>query len=171
MNVRKLILSVLAISAIMFFNACEEDACKDVTCLNAGTCVDGDCICAPGYEGTTCEIKMVDKFVGTYKLNENCPSGSITDWPTSIDASNTTINKILITGFGGFDCAGTAIVVEATVNGKDITIVANQSFCGGDLVINSGSGSMNATNTAITITYSYTLSGSSETCTGTYTKQ
>jgi hypothetical protein len=153
-------------------NSCTEDKCKDVTCDNGGACVDGTCECADGYEGTTCQTKMTDKFAGSYKYNE--PSGTgcggFTDWPVTITASSSVANKVIITGFGAFQCSGADIQVEGTVNGTDLTIASNQSFCSGNIVINSGSGSINGTSTSITINYSYTQGGASASCSGTYVK-
>jgi hypothetical protein len=174
-----------------------SDPCKDVTCDNGGTCEEGTCkcatgffgdncqtecknggtgtnsgcTCATGYEGTKCETKMADKFVASFKYNETTGTGcGVSDWPVTISASSSAINKILINGFGGFGCNGVNIVVEATVNGKDIT-VANQTFCSGGLTIKSGTGTMNASNTSFTVNYTYNDGSGDVSCGGTYTKQ
>lgn len=49
-----------------------KDPCKDVACQNAGTCDDGTCICATGYEGTNCETEQRAKFLATYNVQESC---------------------------------------------------------------------------------------------------
>lgn len=144
------------------------DLCKDVNC-NDGACVEGDCVCNTGYEGTNCETEQRAKFVGNYTLDENCPSGPVTGWGASISNSGSGVTKVTITGFGGFECPD-EITVIGTVNGTDVTIDSGQSFCAGTLSITSGSGTMNASGTVLTVTYTYSIGGQSETCTGTYTK-
>jgi len=171
-NFKLLSLAVAFTFGIAALNSCTEDKCKDVTCSNGGVCMDGTCDCAAGYEGTTCQTKMADKFVGSYKYNETSGTGcgGFTDWPVTITASSTVANKVIISGFGGFECSGAGIQVEGTVNGTDLTIPSNQSFCSGNLVINSGSGSINGSSSSITINYSYTQDTTSASCSGTYTK-
>jgi hypothetical protein len=160
------LLSVVAIATISF-NSCTTDACKDVDCGADGTCVDGDCVCDTGYEGVNCDTEMREKFAGSYLANE--AACGVTDFASSIGNSSTGVTKIAITGFGGFACSGSSIVVIATVSGSDVTVDPNQSFCAGEVVINSGTGSINASGTVVTITYNATVGGSTSTCTTVYT--
>jgi hypothetical protein len=117
-------LSALALSTMLFFSSCTPDPCKDVTCLNNGTCNDGDCACTTGYEGTDCGTEMRAKFVGTFNISGtvSCPvSGTFTIPPgTSITVGNSSagVDKIII------NLLGTAIV--ATVNGSSLTIATQQ---------------------------------------------
>lgn len=69
------ILTVGAFGTVLY-TSCTKDACKDVTCQNGGTCSDGKCTCPTGYEGTNCETKSRDKFVGTYVGSEACTQGT-----------------------------------------------------------------------------------------------
>lgn len=132
------------------FTSCTTDPCKDVTCDNGGECVEGDCVCATGYEGTTCQTEMRTKFLGAFLANET----GVVDYACTVSTSSTGINKIVITGFGGYACGGSDIAVICTVDGTDLTVDADQSFCAGQIVIDSGSGSINASGNVITITYS-----------------
>jgi hypothetical protein len=68
----------LTISAFcaVFYSSCKKDPCKDVVCQNSGTCSDGKCTCPTGYEGTNCETKSRDKFIGTYAGSEICTIGT-----------------------------------------------------------------------------------------------
>ena len=45
---------ILACLCCMFFLSC-KNRCKDVSCLNGGTCSKGDCVCPTGYYGSHCE--------------------------------------------------------------------------------------------------------------------
>jgi hypothetical protein len=72
---------VLFISiTLMSMSGC-KDPCKDTKCINGGECVEGTCVCPPGYSGTNCEI--LDKCFNTKCLNGgkcvdgscNCPPG------------------------------------------------------------------------------------------------
>jgi len=70
----------LTVSAFctVLYTSCTKDECKDVTCQNGGTCSGGTCTCPTGYEGTSCETKSRDKFVGTYVGTEICTTGTDT---------------------------------------------------------------------------------------------
>ena len=41
---------------MLSFQACKEDPCAGITCLNNGVCSTGNCICPNGYSGARCEI-------------------------------------------------------------------------------------------------------------------
>jgi len=54
--------------------------CSNTVCLNGGTCVDGNCLCADGYYGANCELSECANVVcqnGGYCENGgcNCPPG------------------------------------------------------------------------------------------------
>ncbi len=166
-----LLAGLMTISMLTLMPSCKKDKCKDVTCQNGGTCneEDGSCICATGYEGANCETAMADKFVGNWKYNETCAGITVTDFTVVITKNGP--NKIQINGFGGIACGGSNILVNCTVNGRDITVDSGQSFCAGNLQINSGTGTINTSGNSISMTYTFTVPGvGSQTCTGTYTK-
>jgi EGF-like domain len=54
---------MLAATAI---NSCTTNPCKDIVCKNNGTCREGKCVCASGYEGPFCANKVSDKFIGYF---------------------------------------------------------------------------------------------------------
>lgn len=159
------ILGVVAVATVGL-SSCETDACADVECGTNGTCVDGDCVCDAGYEGVACDTESRADFIGAYLANES--DCGLVDYNATIAASSTGADKIAITGFGGWECNQAGIVVIATVTGDDVT-VSSQNFCGGDIVINSGTGSINASGTVVTINYNYTLQGTPGSCTTVYT--
>jgi hypothetical protein len=47
--------------------SCNVNPCKSISCLNNGTCREGACVCASGYEGAYCENKWSEKFIGFYE--------------------------------------------------------------------------------------------------------
>jgi len=162
------ILQILGVAAVATIGmvSCDTDLCKDVDCGLNGTCVDGDCVCDAGYEGVNCDTESRADFIGSYLANEaDC---NLVDHASSIAESSTGDDKIAIIGFGGFACGGSPIQVIATVSGDDVTI-ASQTFCSGAIVINSGSGSINASGTVVTITYNVTFNGVTGNCTTVYT--
>lgn len=157
-------LTVIAFTTVMLFNSCEDDPCKDITCLNNGTCVDGTCLCATGYEGADCSTKSSAKFVGTWDGVDVCSSGNY-NYTATITESSTEADKILISNFGGF---GSTVVVSATVTGSTFS-VPGQTF--GSVTI-SGSGSISGDEITITVTYTANDTyGGSDNCSGSWTKQ
>lgn len=158
-NIKFGFLSVFALSCMMFFSSC-EDLCKDVECVQ-GECVEGDCVCDQGYEGTLCDTKMTDKFVGTYTVNENCDTGTYT-YSTTITASSTTIDKIVVNNL--YDSGDN---LDATVDGSNATI-ASQTFNG---LTYSGTGSMNTDATSLTLTYVVSDGSATDNCTAVLAKQ
>ncbi|HRI28394.1 MAG TPA: hypothetical protein PK715_10100 [Chitinophagales bacterium] len=57
MNQRLKICFALLFAALLAVGqvACRKQACKDVVCLNGGSCVEGDCNCPPLYGGENCQ--------------------------------------------------------------------------------------------------------------------
>ena len=54
------VFSIIACSAMVtLVTSCkkDEDPCKDVSCLNGGTCIDGTCDCPDGFSGPNCETE------------------------------------------------------------------------------------------------------------------
>ena len=157
------ILKIFGVAAMATIGmvSCNTDPCKDVVCGVDGQCVEGDCVCDPGYEGATCATVQRDKFIATYNVNESCTSGNFT-YSITVTSSSTNISSIIITNFGDYTVNVTGTVNE---NGTSITI-PNQTVGGGNF---SGSGQINGD--ILTITYTVTAGTSTDTCTMTCTKQ
>jgi hypothetical protein len=73
-SVKLILLS--AIGAVSIFStiisSCSSDKCKAVSCANGGICDDkGGCVCAPGFEGSMCEVTTRDKYTGTWHVDES----------------------------------------------------------------------------------------------------
>src|SRR4051794_23631188 len=64
--------SFFAISATVLIASCEKDACTELKCKNGSACTEGFCRCQTGYEGSECEFKTVNRFIGTYVGYNHC---------------------------------------------------------------------------------------------------
>lgn len=147
---------------------CEIDACASTTCVN-GTLVFTNnacgCDCEAGYEGTSCETEQRQKFLSSYTVNEACNSGNYS-YGVSVTTSSASISSIIITNFGDY---GVTVVATVDANGTGITIASQQTTISGTAATFSGSGQISGN--ILTITYTISAGGSSDTCTMTCTKQ
>ncbi|WP_276135084.1 EB domain-containing protein [Polluticoccus soli] len=55
------LLITLTAFTVVGYTACKKDPCRDVTCLNGGTCSDGICKCKANYTGPRCEKDLCAK--------------------------------------------------------------------------------------------------------------
>jgi hypothetical protein len=62
----------LALATTVTYTSCEKDACTELICRNGGSCSEGFCRCKTGFEGTECELKVTDRFIGTYIGYSRC---------------------------------------------------------------------------------------------------
>lgn len=165
MKMRKFsFLGIFAVALMFLASAC-SDPCKDVVCVN-GECVEGDCVCDTGYEGTDCGTAINAKFAGTYNLTETCsPSGAAGPYAVTVTASSTDPSTITFTGLWE-EAQATA---TATVSGSTNFTIEKATFSTGGWEID-GSGSINTSNSQITISYNIYTTGSTtalDACTGT----
>ncbi len=149
------ILQILGVAAIATIGmvSCDTDACKDVTCDNGGLCVEGDCECATGYSGVSCATLVRASFVGNYNTTESCSSGS-DSYAVTVAAGATD----LTVSIGNLYAAG--LFTTGTVNADGGITIASQAFGSGTI-----SGSATKTGGVLTVIYTVTLSGQSDTCT------
>lgn len=71
-----------------------SDKCKDISCKNDGTCDDGKCSCAPGFEGNDCSTASRDKFIGTW-------IGTVTSQMEGTDSSNVSPDTLIFEAING----------------------------------------------------------------------
>jgi hypothetical protein len=114
--------------------------CDNVICLNGGSCSDGLCYCAAGFEGTKCDKKWSDRYIGTYKASDDCYNDSINPYylvnilPVPSFAQRINIQNL------GTACPGT--IIEATINAEKTSfIIPSQTTCGNIYI--SGNGNIN----------------------------
>ena len=154
----------LGIATILFaiisftISSCSTDKCKGVTCQNGGTCVNGNCNCASGYEGTSCQTKANAKFVGTYNGNLTCDGASPSADAYSVIAGTSPLAIII-------NQNGTATLLAASVSNMNISI-PSQDISGATF---SGSGTLNGNNITLNITFDDNAGNISH-CTFTGTK-
>ena len=148
--------AILALAMSTTFISCKKDdpdPCESVTCLNGGTCSDGNCSCATGYEGSTCGTEVRGKFLGLYVGTMACTGLSLAG-DLTVTNSAASITSVLISD-GADQFVG-------TVSGSSVNI-ATQTISGGTTV--SGSGQISG----LVLTLSLNFSGNA--CTYTGTKQ
>lgn len=170
-SIRNIALSaILTVGAFgtVLYTSCNKDACKSVVCNNGGTCVNGTCSCATGYEGTNCDTKSTTKFIGSWGVTETCGTATSTPYTVTITQDPSAANKVIVTNLGNYGCTvGGQIQWNGTVNAAQLTI--NDSKCTYQL---NATGNYN--NGVITFTYTatYTVAGVSKTdnCTATLAK-
>lgn len=95
------------------------DPCKDVACLNGGSCVEGDCVCPTGYSGINCETE--DLCITNSIICQNggtCVNG-VCDCPTGYIGNNcesfdpTQVQALLTAGVTPIDLYNSGIPVTA----------------------------------------------------------
>ena len=87
------ILSVIAISTLLFYSSCKPNPCKDMLCLNGGSCIDGNCICASGFQGVNCST--VTPVKKTYKVTYEigCTDCEVIYYSDSMQTNGTEYHK------------------------------------------------------------------------------
>jgi len=158
-------LTAIAFAVVMMFNACSDDPCKDVTCLNGGTCVDGTCNCAAGYEGTDCSTESRTKFFGSWAGVDQCTN--VYNYTATVATSASDVTKVLVTNPFA---VGTNVTVSANIDGTNISIPVGSSGNGftfsGNGTITSDGHTINWASYTITDSYNNT-----ETCSSTWALQ
>ena len=158
---KKVVLSFLGFATVLSLSLTScADPCKDVDCNN-GECVEGNCICDDGYEGTNCDVEWATKFLA---LNANatdiCVSGSY-NYTVDIDRINEA--TIQITNLGDFNIVSQVYAIIS--NGTDITMTNFTDNAGRTW---NATGSINNAGTTLTINYVVTFDdGTTDTCTTT----
>jgi hypothetical protein len=153
-------MSIASIAAILTISSCaKDDACKSVTCQNAGTCVDGTCHCALGYEGTHCDSLVRTKYIGASNGGEVCTSDPTVTTPIAVTVAIVAgdVTKVTFTNL-----YGAGFVTTGTVQSDGTIIIASQAFGTGTI-----SGTASIVSGKLKIMYVITSGGSSDSCTWT----
>ncbi len=138
------------------YTSCTKDECKDVTCLNGGTCSGGTCTCPTGYTGSNCGTKVVcgtgyiglgcttRAFIGSWTGTDVCSPTGTYNVTITLANSSTDSTKVLINNPGGF---GTNNTITGTLNANATVITYTNQI-------------VNSTTTPDTLTGTMTLSDS-----------
>jgi hypothetical protein len=91
-SVKLILLSALgavSIFSTVLLSSCKRDKCKTVACQNRSKCDEenGGCVCAPGYEGTMCEVTTRNKYVGDWNVDEYGTISPRTNYVIAIENS------------------------------------------------------------------------------------
>ena len=157
------ILIVFSLAIVTFYTSC-TDPCKDVTCLNAGTCVDGTCNCASGYEGDDCGTEVRTKFKGTWTASDACSLSGTGSYSVNVSSGSGIFDVKITNVWNAFVNA-----TNATISGSTISIASQAPDNDGFTV--SGTGTINTTGNSIA--WQYTVSdgtGATDVCTSTWSK-
>ncbi|HMN32529.1 MAG TPA: calcium-binding EGF-like domain-containing protein [Chitinophagaceae bacterium] len=105
--------------------------CENVVCLNGGNCVDGQCNCPKGYEGTKCEVKWNQKFSGSFIAVDDCNMAN-PNYHVVLSPDAGTPYIVNIYNLGIF-CPNK--IIKAEVNPEKTSfIIHNQNTCGNNWI-------------------------------------
>ena len=154
-NLRVSLFTLFAVSFFLF-SGC-SDPCDEVTCLNDGFCIEGNCNCASGYEGDDCGTELNDKFEGTYTLSSSaCQSQTIGTHTLTLGGSQTDPARVSVVGLHDN-------LTVSTINGSitdfnpDQLIISEQiitAFNSGDVYTVSGTGFLSEDGNTLQLNYS-----------------
>lgn len=122
-------IAFFGVSSTVLYTSCNDDACLKLKCRNGGTCADEYCKCPTGYEGTQCENKVADRYLGKYygvtKINE---------LPPFIDSALIELVKYPnIVEFKRFSRADDRIT--GTINASGVVFINNDPNYGGRQIV------------------------------------
>jgi hypothetical protein len=161
------ILLLFIIPALLLMSGCDRKSCKEVQCAYNQQCINGECYCLNGYEGSACETESYKKYERSYLVYENCMQSNPTigQYSCTIYHDPTYINKITINGFLGMGFQLSAyITTDGNNKGNSVTI-PDQNL--GGLTIN-GYGTFDEYNNRLTLNVNYTYNFESKSCTHTF---
>jgi hypothetical protein len=153
-------ITVSAFSATIF-TSCNPDACKDVVCNNNGTCTDGTCTCAVGFEGTNCDTESRTKVFGSFLLSgTDSDGGTYTNISATVATSSTSATKFI------FSIPLASISQACTMSGANSFTIDQTTISG---VTTTGSGTYTGTTLTISLSQNdatgttvFTLSGNKQ---------
>jgi hypothetical protein len=64
------VFTIICFALVVYLSACQPDPCvtRNTICKSGGVCKDGDCICAVGFEGDSCQFRANEKFDSYYSV-------------------------------------------------------------------------------------------------------
>lgn len=130
-----------------------RDKCKRLECVN-GSCVEGECACTSGFEGSLCESTVSEKFDASYTVDEDCTAG-FDNYELTMVPNPGVPTEIRITGLwekndtitGTIDDTGLIITIERqALDNVEVTATATSDDSGNTIeldyqIYNNGAGS------------------------------
>lgn len=160
--------------ALFLLAACEEDVCENVTCLNGGTCVDGlgTCECQPGYAGDSCEVYLLETFLGSFEADYGGCVNTAPEHRVGIEQVPGE-ESLRILNLGDYACPAGPLAVSATTTGSTITIDEQAIDCDDIVYTFSGSGQISGNVLHLDFSVRYDAGGFIRTdqCSATLTKE
>ena len=153
-NVRRFLPLVL-VGMLGFLAACEKDLCKDLSCENGGSCVEGECQCPDGFNGNFCESFDLQRFFGTYDITyEGCFTTS-ENHNVSLEQIPGESSRFLIHNLGDYECPAGKLTIEAQANANTIEIEKQTIDCGPIAYTFEGSGTF-ASGSSVSLSFTVT---------------
>lgn len=112
---KMLCLFTLFLGTTMYTTSC-SDSCS-ATCENGGTCNDGTCDCAEGYEGESCADESRDKFVGNWAYSGQGSCSVAQNIASTVTEATGNLLQVNITNLTGY-----SEVLVANISGNTISI-------------------------------------------------
>ena len=167
MKTLKLQLLSTLLLATLTLTGC-KDECKDVTCVQ-GACVDGNCVCDAGYEGSDCSQGINAKLSGEYTVNETCTLNGQRAYTIEMAPKTGTTNQFILSGLYNL---GSIYKLTAVMGSDGASFTIARQEHGSGFEIESSNGTLTSDGKTLTLTYTAYLTGSStsETCTATLTR-
>ena len=163
-------LTFLLTLIVVLLSSCGPDPCLDVQCDNGGVCLDGSCICAAGYEGSSCGTEMRSKFLNDYVVVDTCDTVG-TSYACTLSADSSEVIRILFSNFADLSNLGVTTPLYGLVNGTALTLPEQTRQ---DRTYK-GSATLDATNGLLTLNYTIRDTTENEnllgTCEAVYTPQ
>lgn len=149
---------------------CEiDDACVQVECLNGGTCNLGYCDCPEGFIGANCEIEIATSFVAEWDALETCVTfqdGAQFEYVATIREN---MAGLEILNFAAFDPYSAFTAVSVT--GNTITLNLSEIMTEYGVYQIEGTGVLSDDGNTIAWTYTTSLDGVADSCSGTWTRR
>lgn len=149
---------------------CEvDDACLAIECLNGGTCSLGICACPDGFTGADCSIEIATAFVAEWDALESCAAFYMGQQFTYIATIDENMTGLQIANFGAFD--PNLVFTAVSVSGNTISLALSEIMTSYGVYLVEGNGVLSDDAMTIDWTYTSTLDGVEDTCTGTWTRR
>lgn len=150
---------------IVTVSSCERKSCTNVVCPVGQACVNGQCVCENGYEGTDCQTLSYLKYTQLNSFtSEQCndipPFGPTTS--VYITWDGTYAYQIRIHNLMGGACPGILANIYTDNNNEGNQIQIPEQSCGASSV--SGQGTYDKVNRRLTLELYYNT-GTPYTCT------